>query len=78
MSPNYMSAQFKRHTGFTIRDYFLNLKVSKACELLRNGADVKEACYRSGFRDYANFIRSFKKLTGSTPGKYARFGNREA
>ncbi|MBQ3028199.1 MAG: AraC family transcriptional regulator, partial [Lachnospiraceae bacterium] len=38
--------------------------------LLQEGASVTEACYRSGFNDYANFIRSFKKVTGVSPGKY--------
>lgn len=72
VSATYLSAQFKRHTGLTLRSYQLDLKVGRAKELLESGATVTEACYGSGFRDYANFLRSFKHITGTSPGKYAK------
>ena len=31
---------------------------------------VKEACFLSGFKDYANFLRTFKKYEGYTPGEF--------
>lgn len=70
VSESYLSAQFKHHTGLTLRTYLLDRKISLAKALLQEGASVTEACYRSGFNDYANFIRSFKKVTGVSPGKY--------
>ena len=66
----YISRQFKKHTGLTLRDYILNKRISLAKLHLASGKSVTEACYLSGFTDYANFIRSFKKHTGITPGKY--------
>ncbi|MDT0122849.1 helix-turn-helix domain-containing protein [Paenibacillus sp. RRE4] len=33
---------------------------------------ITDACYRSGFGDYANFIRSFTKIVGTSPGKFQR------
>ncbi len=70
ISGSYLSTQFKLHTGLTLRAYLLDRKINYAKLLLQQGASVTEACYRSGFNDYANFIRSFKKITGVSPGKY--------
>lgn len=72
VSAPYLSAQFKNHTGLTLRSYFLDLKINRARELLEAGTGVTEACYQSGFQDYANFLRSFKKVIGTSPGKYQR------
>lgn len=70
ISESYLSAQFKHHTGLTLRAYLLDRKITYAKQLLQEGASVTDACYRSGFNDYANFIRSFKKVTGISPGKF--------
>jgi len=70
VSESYLSTQFKHHTGLTLRAYLLDRKINSAKNLLQEGASVTEACYRSGFNDYANFIRSFKKATGISPGKF--------
>lgn len=70
VSPGYLSAQFKKHTGLTLREYLLDKKIDYAKTLLLQGANVTEACYQAGFGDYANFIRSFKKITGMSPGRF--------
>lgn len=72
VSPGYLSTQFRRHTGLTLRDYLLDRKVNHAKMLMLEGANVSEACYQAGFGDYSNFIRSFKKVTGMPPGKFRR------
>ncbi|MFD2879573.1 hypothetical protein ACFTAO_32220 [Paenibacillus rhizoplanae] len=33
---------------------------------------MSDTCYLSGFNDYANFIRTFKNITGIPPGKYGK------
>lgn len=72
ISESYLSSQFKYHTGLTLRTYLLDRKVNYAKLMLQEGASVTDACYNSGFNDYANFIRSFKKITGMSPGKYKK------
>lgn len=69
---NYLSQQFKKHTGMTLRHYLLDRRIARAKSLLLNGCNVTEACYQSGFNDYANFIRSFTKLEGTSPGKFKK------
>jgi len=68
----YLSKLFKEYTGLTLRTYLMDCKMALAKQLLREGWSVSEVCQRSGFNDYANFLRSFKNYVGVSPGKYAR------
>lgn len=68
----YLSRLFKSSTGMSIQEYILYKKVFRAKELLSQGMSVTEVCRISGFNDYSNFIRTFKKLTGTPPGRYGR------
>lgn len=72
MNSAYISRQFKKHTGLTIRAYVLSRRIELSKYYLSEGMSITEACYQSGFRDYANFIRSFTKLVGTSPGKFTR------
>lgn len=66
----YLSRIFKKSTGSTIHDYIIYKRISKAKILLSEGFSVTESCYKSGFNDYSNFLRIFKKTVGVSPGKY--------
>lgn len=76
MSGTYLSRKFKEYMGISIRQYMVQKKVANACGLLQSGENVTNACYNSGFNDYANFIRTFKNVTGMTPGEYAKKNSR--
>ncbi|MCM3171868.1 MULTISPECIES: AraC family transcriptional regulator [unclassified Paenibacillus] len=71
---SYISRQFNKHTGLTIRAYILSRRIELSKYYLGEGMSITEACYQSGFGDYANFIRSFTKLVGISPGRYIRNG----
>ena len=46
--------------------------MEKAKELLATtGLSIAEVCDRVGFNDYFHFLKTFKRLTGTSPGKYA-------
>ena len=64
----YLSHLFKQQTGNTLYHYILIKKTAAAKQLLTEGKTVTEACYLSGFNDYNNFIRTFKKIAGISPG----------
>ena len=66
----YLSHLFKSETESTIFQYVLVKRVALAKNLLSQGHTVAEACHFSGFNDYSNFIRSFKQITGYTPGQF--------
>lgn len=72
MDKYYLSHLFKKETGSTIFQYILLKRIVIAKEMLSQGKSVTEACNLAGFNDYSNFIRTFKKVTGNSPGKYAK------
>lgn len=72
MDKYYLSHTFKLQTQSTIFQYILVRRVALAKSLLAQGYTVAETCHLSGFNDYSNFIRTFKKVTGATPGKFRR------
>jgi AraC-like DNA-binding protein len=64
---------FKSYTGMTPYQYFINLKINRAKELLGlDGASVKEAASRLGFDDPYYFSRLFRKKTGLSPSAWAK------
>ena len=71
MTPAYVSRLFSRESGTTYRKYLTELRVEKAKELLATtNLSIAEVCDRVGFNDYFHFIKTFKRLTGTSPGKY--------
>ncbi|MBE5930601.1 MAG: helix-turn-helix domain-containing protein [Lachnospiraceae bacterium] len=72
LNGTYISRQFKKHTGLTLRNYIPERRISYACTLLTSDLSITEVCLRCGFSDYANFIRTFTKTMGISPGKYAK------
>ena len=72
MTPGYVSRLFSRESGTTYRKYLTELRVEKAKELLATTSlSIAEVCDRVGFNDYFHFLKTFKRLTGTSPGKYA-------
>lgn len=72
MDKFYISHQFKKQTGDSLYHYILMKKIALSKQLLSQGATVMESCEQSGFHDYNNFIRTFKKYTGLSPGQYKK------
>lgn len=80
MNRSYMSRKFHEQTGCSIREYIILKRVSLAKSLLKQGRPVSDVCELSGFHDYSNFIRTFKKYAGVSPGHYwigSEAGSRE-
>lgn len=72
VSRHYMCRIFKQATGYKLMDFVNQSRVCRAQELLREGVSVREAGERVGFSDYCNFIRTFRKIAGVSPGRYGR------
>lgn len=72
MDKYYLSHLFKAETESSIFQYILVKRVALAKELLAKGHTVAETCHLSGFHDYSNFIRSFRQITGQTPGQFQK------
>ncbi len=72
LSVSTLCSQFHETTGVGMHEYITFRRVARASELLMGGASVGEACSACGFNDYANFIRTFRKITGNPPGRFAK------
>lgn len=70
MNRSYLCRLFKKHTGSTIHEHILFKRITRAKALLREGHNVTDTCQQSGFNDYSNFIRTFKKTVGIPPRQY--------
>ncbi len=66
----YLGQLFKRATGFTINEYIIHRRVLRARQLLQRRLSVQQAGQAVGFRNNSHFIRTFKKLVGTSPKQY--------
>ncbi|NNM67190.1 MAG: response regulator [Spirochaetales bacterium] len=67
----YLSRLFTQERGESFVDVLTRLRMSKARELLREGASVKETAASLGYADANYFSRLFKKWEGVPPGDFA-------
>ncbi len=71
LSPPYFSRLFSSQVGKTFIDYLTDLRLAKACQLLREGRmSIKEVSSAIGYADPNYFSRIFKKIIGQTPSEY--------
>lgn len=69
----YFSEKFKEHTGVNFNDYLKALRIDEAKLLLEKGCyKVYEVAANSGFGDAKYFMKTFKEITGLSPGEYRK------
>lgn len=66
----YMSHLFKAATGFTMMEYLQSKRIQHAKKLLLEGLQASQVAQLSGFEDYSNFYKTFKKLMNCAPSQY--------
>ena len=71
ISKQHLNHLFKQHTGFAPIDYYLRLKMQRACQLLDLTDDsVKSISLTLGMTDPYYFSRLFKQIIGVSPSSY--------
>lgn len=71
LSASHFSNLFRKSTGMPPIDYFIHLKMQKACQLLyANDAKIKVVAIDLGYDDPYYFSRLFKKYIGTSPEQY--------
>nr|WP_319487634.1 helix-turn-helix domain-containing protein [uncultured Caproiciproducens sp.] len=69
MSESNFCQYFKKITKITPSQYFTNIKLQKAKEMLQYG-NVTETAFNLGYQNISYFIMLFKKMYGITPKQY--------
>ena len=69
----YLTRIFKEQFGVSINSYLLQVRITKAKQLLRfSDQTVEEIAAACGMNDANYFTRMFKKVEGVTPGQFRR------
>ena len=75
VSASHFFSQFKSVMGQAPIEYFIRLKMKRACELLRQSdLMVKEIAGSLGYSDPFHFSRMFRVVTGCSPSEYRSQG----
>ena len=75
-SVSRFSNLFKQKTGYAPIDYFVQMKMQKACQQLDfTGSSVKEIAFSMGFDDPYYFSKRFRTIIGMSPKKYRAMNN---
>ncbi|MCU6709120.1 AraC family transcriptional regulator [Paenibacillus sp. J5C_2022] len=73
ISKYHLAKEFKRHTGFTPNEYVINIRITKAKELLKyTDRSVADIAAEVGIHNVSHFINLFKHREGSTPLVYRK------
>ena len=71
LSPNYLSALFKKEVGINVTDYILKRRIETAKNMLLNSKfSATEIGEILAFSSQSYFIKVFRQETGMTPAKY--------
>jgi len=70
-NPNYLSSIFRKETNMSFSEYLSLYRLTTAKHWLEEtNMSVREISEKLKYTNSQNFIRSFKKIEGTTPGKY--------
>lgn len=73
ISSAYLSTIFRKNTGEKLSGYITNIRIKRACELLRDSnINVSDISIAVGYQDVQYFYRVFKKCMGLTPLNYRK------
>jgi AraC family transcriptional regulator len=72
--PMHLAATFRRHYGCSVGEHVRRQRVDAAREMLENpDLSLTQIASDVGFADQSHLTRTFKRLTGVTPGQYRTF-----
>jgi AraC family transcriptional regulator len=72
LSPHHFSMLFKQAVGVPPYQYVLQKRIDEAVRRLSAGRmTLSDVALSLGFSDQSHFSRAFRKLTGTTPTRFA-------
>lgn len=71
LNRSYLYRIFKEETGLSLKDYIMQVRINKACDLLRTSSlSIHHIASSIGYSDALNFSKIFKKEIGKSPSSY--------
>lgn len=70
MSRTKFFEQFKSHLGCSPSVYQLQIRLTKAAQLIKAGKQITHTCFELGFSNASHFSRAFKSFYGLSPKQY--------
>ena len=70
LSQWHLLREFKKQTGLPPHAWLIQVRLRKALQLLKQGADISMTAQLCGFSDQSHFNRHFKRTLGCTPHQY--------
>lgn len=71
LSRAHLNRKMKELFGLTPSEFIRNMRLRKACDLLRQGdVDISQIAYSVGFISQPHFSTAFKRFTGFSPSEY--------
>lgn len=73
LSPSHFARAFKSNTGYSPYEYIILRRIDRAKHLLTSTSlSVKEVAYAIGYNSEENFIHSFRRNVGISPGLFRK------
>ena len=73
LSPFHFLRLFSRVLGVTPHQYLVRSRLRRAARLLADGVpSVTDVAFEVGFGDLSNFVRTFHRAAGVSPGRFRR------
>src|SRR5205085_2974189 len=69
-SPSSVVAMFYKATGLTVHEYQVFLRMTRAAQLLDEGARIDSVASSVGYRSKKNFYLQFHAWFGMSPGEF--------
>lgn len=70
VSRYHLMRRFKQQSGYTLHQYITRRRVLAAAAMIVDGVPVSEAAEAVGYRNYSSFLRSFRAIFKTTPGRF--------
>ncbi len=71
LNPEYFTRLFKKETGYNIKDYIIQCKLTMAKDLLVNSnLPISMVALELGYSNFSHFTQMFKRCEGMTPKDY--------
>lgn len=78
VSPFHFLRSFARVMGLTPHQYLVRARLRRAAELLADpGRRVGDIAFEVGFGDLSNFVRTFHRAAGMSPGRFRQLSRAE-